>query len=64
MEANSSDSLLTEASTYIYMLSVSYKGTNQVVRKDLGELVEFMNEIDQLYNGFVDSWLCHLLLEG
>ena len=53
--------MVTEASQYVYMLSVSYKGNNSVVRKDLAELVDFMRGIDQLYNGFVDKWLCHLL---
>ena len=43
------------------MLSVSYKGSNQRIRKDLAELVEFMREVDQLFNGFVDNWLCQLL---
>lgn len=47
-----------EACTYVYMLQVVYKGNNSVVRKDLGELVEFMKEIDELFNGFIDSWLC------
>ena len=53
--------MVTEASKYVYMLSVSYKGNNSVVRKDLAELVDFMREIDHLFNGFVDSWLCLLL---
>ena len=52
---------MAEACTYVYMLQVIYKGTNTVVRKDLGELVEFMREIDQLFNGFIDIWLCQLL---
>ena len=52
---------MAEACTYVYMLQVIYKGTNSVVRKDLGELVEFMREIDQLFNGFIDIWLCQLL---
>ena len=40
------DHAMSEASTYIYMLQVAYKGSNSVVRKDLGELVEFMKDID------------------
>lgn len=31
------------------------------MRKDLGELVEFMIEIEKVYTGYVDMWLCQLL---
>lgn len=41
-----------------------FKGQTYVVRKDLGELVDFMHEIDKLYNGFVDTFICQLLSEG
>ena len=41
-----------------------FKGQTYVVRKDLCELVDFMQEIDKLYNGFVDNFICQLLAEG
>lgn len=32
-----------------------------MVRKDLAEVVDFLKEIDQTFNGFVDTQLCQLL---
>ena len=46
------------------MLSVSYKNSSTQIRKDLGEMIEFMKEIDQLFNGYVDTQLYQLLNEG
>ena len=33
----------------------------QLERLETGKNVEFMREIDQLFNGFVDSWFCQIL---
>ena len=35
-----------------------------MVRKDLAELIDFMQAVDKLYNGFADNWLCQLLQEN
>ena len=35
-----------------------------MVRKDLAELIDFMQAVDKLYNGFADNWLCQLLHEN
>jgi len=52
---------VAETAQYVYIFQVINKGHTSIVRKDLGELVDFMKELDQLFNGFVDSQLCLLL---
>ena len=48
---------MAEAAKFIYLLQVVFKGQTYIVRKDLSELVDFMQEIDKLYNGFVDVYI-------
>lgn len=52
---------LAYAASYIYIFQVINKGQNSVVRKDLAEIVEFLREIDQTFNGFIDTQLCELV---
>lgn len=53
---------MAEVASYVYIFQVVYKGENSVVRKDLGELVNFLKQIEQTYNGFVDTTLTTQLL--
>ena len=55
---------MAEAAKFVYMLQVVFKGQSFVVRKDLSELVEFMQEIEKLYNGYTDSYISNLLGEN
>ena len=47
-----------EASKYVYRFEVIYRNQTTMVQKDLCELVSFAQNVEAMFSGYVDTWLC------